>query len=62
MKITRIDMNKTQDKKVDIVDIEANGTRFRLTESFGKLNINIEGTMAIKPCYANVIELYKEDR
>lgn len=60
MKIIRIDMGKGMSTKVDSIEIEINGTKYCLTENFGKLNIHTDGRLAINPCVSNVVEIYND--
>ncbi len=63
MKLKRVDTDLTV-KEAKTIDITIGEVRYRLTESFGKLNINksdnseeMNDTMAIYPCVSNVIEI-----
>ncbi len=58
MKITRIGSEKNLHTKIDVLDIELNNKRYRLTESpDGKLNIQGVEKLIIHPCVSNVIEV-----
>lgn len=59
MKITRLGKNKDDvHENVSLIDIEIDGQSYRLTERFGKLNIQSStNSIAVFPCVANVIEV-----
>lgn len=62
MKISRINNEKNLEKEVDRIQININGKRFTLTESFGELHIHAHSDcINVKPCCANEIKIDSYD-